>query len=108
MTPAAEFGDAAPHSAGMPAKSVQFLVQMVILGTFLLDAVIFAFASYAFGSHFLGTSQVRSSPTSFSPWSHPSAWFSLVKCMFGKDQLSNLGDQLQGSVMLRYNRRNVG
>ena len=34
--------------------------------------------------------------------------FSLVKCMFGKDQLSSLGDQLQGSVMLRYNRRNVG
>ena len=29
-------------------------------------------------------------------------------CMFGKDQLSSLGDQLQGSVMLRYNRRNIG
>ena len=34
--------------------------------------------------------------------------FSLVKAMFGKDQLSSLGDQLQGSVMLRYNKRNVG
>ena len=34
--------------------------------------------------------------------------FSLVKCMFGKDQLSSLGDQLQGSAMLRYNRHNIG
>ena len=36
MMPAAKFGDAAPHSADMPAKSVQFFVQMVILGTSLL------------------------------------------------------------------------
>ena len=34
--------------------------------------------------------------------------FSLVESMFGKDQLSNLADQLQGSVMLRYNKRQIG
>jgi hypothetical protein len=34
--------------------------------------------------------------------------FSLVECMFGQDQLSSLADQLQGSVMLRYNKRAVG
>lgn len=34
--------------------------------------------------------------------------FSLVEGMFGRDQLSALGDMLQGSVMLRYNKRSVG
>ena len=34
--------------------------------------------------------------------------FSLVECMFGKDQLSSLADQLQGAVMLKYNKRHVG
>ena len=34
--------------------------------------------------------------------------FSLVESMFGKDQLSSLADQLQGSVMLKYNKRRVG
>ena len=34
--------------------------------------------------------------------------FSLVDSMFGKDQLSSLADQLQGSVMLKYNKRHVG
>ena len=34
--------------------------------------------------------------------------FALVEAMFGEDQLSVLGDQLQGSVMLRYNKRIVG
>ena len=34
--------------------------------------------------------------------------FSLVKSMFGKEQLSSLADFVQGSVMSRYNKRNVG
>jgi len=34
--------------------------------------------------------------------------FSLVEGMFGTDQLQTLADQLQGSVMLRYNKRQVG
>ena len=34
--------------------------------------------------------------------------FSLVDAMFGRDQLSSLGDQLQAGVMLRYNKRIVG
>ena len=34
--------------------------------------------------------------------------FSLVECMFGKDQLRFLADQLQGAVMLKYNKRHVG
>ena len=34
--------------------------------------------------------------------------FSLVEGMFGADQLHTLADQLQGSVMLRYNKRQVG
>ena len=34
--------------------------------------------------------------------------FSLVEGMFGSDQLNVLGDQLQGSVMLRYNKRAIG
>ena len=34
--------------------------------------------------------------------------FSLVEGMFGRDQLRALGNQLQGSVMLRYNKRSVG
>jgi hypothetical protein len=34
--------------------------------------------------------------------------FSLVEGMFGRDQLSALGDMLQGSMMLRYNKRSVG
>ena len=34
--------------------------------------------------------------------------FSLVESMFGKDRLSSLSDQLQGSVMLKYNKRHVG
>ena len=34
--------------------------------------------------------------------------FSLVESMFGTEQLHVLGDQLQGSVMLRSNQRAVG
>ena len=34
--------------------------------------------------------------------------FSLVKEMFGKDQLSAMADLVQGSLMLRYNGRCVG
>ena len=34
--------------------------------------------------------------------------FSLGECMFGKDQLRSLADQLQGVVMLKYNKRHVG
>ena len=100
MMPAAEFGDAAPHSAGMPAKSVQFFVQMVILGTFLLGVRIWQ----PFSRHEPGAKQSHK----LQPLVASERVFSLVKCMFGKDQLSSLGDQLQGSVMLRYNRRNVG
>ena len=31
-----------------------------------------------------------------------------VKSMFGKEQLNSLADFVQGSLMLRYNKRNVG
>ena len=34
--------------------------------------------------------------------------FSLVKSMFGKEQLSSLADFVQGALMLRYNKRTVG
>ena len=34
--------------------------------------------------------------------------FSLVDAMFGADQLTALADQLQSSVMLRYNKRSFG
>ena len=34
--------------------------------------------------------------------------FSLVESMFGHEQKSALADQLQGSVMLRYNKRQFG
>ena len=34
--------------------------------------------------------------------------FSLVDSMFGQGSLSSLADQLQGSVMLKYNKRQVG
>ena len=34
--------------------------------------------------------------------------FSLVKNMFGKDQLTAMADFIQGSLMLRYNQRRVG
>ena len=34
--------------------------------------------------------------------------FSLVEGMFGRDQVTALADQLQGAVMLRYNKRQVG
>ena len=34
--------------------------------------------------------------------------FSLVNNMFGKEQLTSLADFVQGSLMLRYNQRNVG
>ena len=34
--------------------------------------------------------------------------FSLVNSMFGKEQLHTLADFVQGSLMLRYNKRNVG
>ena len=34
--------------------------------------------------------------------------FSLVKDMFGTDQVSSLADFIQGSLMLRYNKRMVG
>ena len=34
--------------------------------------------------------------------------FSLVKLMYGEDQLSALADQIQTSVMLKYNKRTIG
>ena len=34
--------------------------------------------------------------------------FSLLEAMFGKDQDMSLADLIQGSLMLRYNKRNVG
>ena len=34
--------------------------------------------------------------------------FSLVKNMFGKEQLAAMADFIQGSLMLRYNKRRVG
>ena len=34
--------------------------------------------------------------------------FSLVDSMFGPERKSSLADQLQGSVMLKYNNRQVG
>ena len=34
--------------------------------------------------------------------------FSLVDAMYGSDQKAVLADQLQGGVMLRYNKRRVG
>ena len=34
--------------------------------------------------------------------------FSLVKAMFGTEQLSLLADQVQAGAMLRYNKRTVG
>ena len=34
--------------------------------------------------------------------------FSLVKTMFGKDQITAMADFIQGSLMLRYNQRRVG
>ena len=34
--------------------------------------------------------------------------FSLLEAMFGKDSDSALSDLIQGSLMLRYNKRNVG
>ena len=34
--------------------------------------------------------------------------FSLVKTMFGKDQITSMADFIQGSLMLRYNGRCVG
>ena len=34
--------------------------------------------------------------------------FSLVKTMFGKDQITSMADFIQGSLMLRYNQRRVG
>ena len=34
--------------------------------------------------------------------------FARVDSMYGRDQLSVLGDQLQAAVMLRYNKRMVG
>ena len=34
--------------------------------------------------------------------------FSLLEEMFGKDQDRALSDLIQGSLMLRYNKRNVG
>ena len=36
------------------------------------------------------------------------AGFGLVNNMFGKEQLTSLADFVQGSLMLRYNKRNVG
>ena len=33
---------------------------------------------------------------------------SLVKTMFGQEQLRSLADVIQGSLMLRYNKRTVG
>ena len=34
--------------------------------------------------------------------------FSLLEAMFGKDQDMSLADLIQGSLMLRYNKRNIG
>ena len=34
--------------------------------------------------------------------------FSLLEAMFGKDQDMSLADLVQGSLMLRYNKRTVG
>jgi hypothetical protein len=34
--------------------------------------------------------------------------FSLLQCMFGDQQGSLLADYIQGSLMLRYNKRDVG
>ena len=34
--------------------------------------------------------------------------FSLLESMFGADQDRSLGDMVQGSLMLRYNKRTVG
>ena len=34
--------------------------------------------------------------------------FSLLEAMFGKDQDLALADLIQGSLMLRYNKRSVG
>ena len=34
--------------------------------------------------------------------------FSLVKNMFGKEQFAAMADFIQGSLMLRYNKRRVG
>ena len=34
--------------------------------------------------------------------------FSLVDSMFGSERKSSLADQLQGSVMLKYNKRQIG
>ncbi len=34
--------------------------------------------------------------------------FSLLACMFGEQQASLLSDFIQGSLMLRYNKRTVG
>ena len=34
--------------------------------------------------------------------------FSLVESMYGHEQVSSLADVLQGSVMLRFNKRVVG
>ena len=32
----------------------------------------------------------------------------MVKCMFGSEQLTAMADFVQGSLMLRYNKRTVG
>ncbi len=34
--------------------------------------------------------------------------FSLLEAMFGKDQDASLSDLIQGALMLRYNKRQVG
>ena len=34
--------------------------------------------------------------------------FSLLEAMFGKDRDNALSDLIQGALMLRYNKRNVG
>ena len=34
--------------------------------------------------------------------------FSLVASMFGKSRKSSLADQLQGSLMLKYNKHQIG
>ena len=34
--------------------------------------------------------------------------FSLLEAMFGKERNASLADLIQGSLMLRYNKRNVG
>ena len=34
--------------------------------------------------------------------------FCLVKTMFGKDQITAMADFIQGSLMLRFNKRRVG